>query len=434
MKELQFFYENSIINKSLIRNYIQKLENETKNLSNTLSLGYTTEYGFINLVDDRNMLLKIKNLVKTKKEEDLEYLVIVGIGGSNLGTIAVLEAVKGKFYNYLHNSPKILFVDTVDSDYLSQVIHLIEDSFKAGRKVLINLVSKSGTTLETIANFEVLISIIKKYAKNYENYVVVTTDKDSELYKIALENRFDILEVPKSVGGRFSVFSSVSLFPLAMVNINIEKLVYGAKIIRKRCLSLKENFAAISAIIIYLHYQNKRNIYDSFLFSNEFEALGKWYRQLLAESVGKEFNKHGNKVNIGITPTVSIGSTDLHSVFQLYTAGPKDKLINIISVENSIYIKIPDYKDYNKLIKDINNKSLDKVMNAIIKAVKKNFISSEIPFTEILLYDKDEFSIGQFLMLKQIEVVLLANLFNINPFDQPNIESYKEETKKLLKK
>ena len=434
MKDLKFFYEYSLVSKSLIKNYIKKLGPEIKKLSEMLSLGYATEYSFFNLLDDRRLILKIKNLVRLKNEDDLEYLVVVGIGGSNLGSMAVLEAVKGKFYNQLHNTPKILFVDTVDSDYLIQVIHLIEDSFKSGKKTLINVISKSGNTTETIVNFEVLLSILKRYVENYQEYVVVTTDNGSELYKIAIDNKFDILEVPKLVGGRFSLFSAVALFPLAMVNIDIEKLVYGAKVMRKRCLGLNENYAAINAILMYLHYQNKKNIYDCFLFSNELESLGKWYRQLIAESVGKEFNKFGNKINVGITPTVSIGTTDLHSIFQLYMAGPNDRFINFVFLENSHYIITPNYKQYNSLIKNTQNKTLNNIMKSIIEGVKKSLIKNEVPFSEIILDNKKEFSLGQFLMLKQIEIILLASLFNVNVFDQPNIESYKEETRKILKK
>lgn len=434
MKELQFFYENSLISKSLIKNYLKKLQSEIKHFNDVLNLGYTTEYGFLNLVDDRRLVLKIKNLVKTKIEDDLEYIIVVGIGGSNLGTIAVLEAIKGKFYNQLHSSPKILFVDTVDGSYLGQIIHLVEDSFKSGKKVLINVISKSGLTIETIANFEILLSVLKKYVENYQKYVVVTTDKDSKLYELALNNRFDILEIPDLISGRFSVFSTVSLFPLAMVNVNIERLIYGAKVIRKRCLEQADNIAAMNAVLMYLNYLKKKSIYDCFLFSNELEALGKWYRQLIAESIGKEFDKFGNKVSIGITPTVSIGSTDLHSVLQLYLAGPKDKFINFVTVNHVSEIKIPNYKEFDEIVKNIQNKPVDKLMKSIMLAVKKNLVKSEIPFSETILSYIEEFSIGQFLMLKQIEVVLLAALFNINAFNQPNIELYKEETKKLLKK
>jgi glucose-6-phosphate isomerase len=434
MKGLNFSYRNSLVAKSLIVEYSKKLDVEIENMKKSTLNGYYSDYAFLNLVDDINMVKRINNLVTSKKQEDISYLLVIGIGGSNLGTIAVLEAIKGKFYNNMNNSPKILFLDNADSNYMSQILTLLEDSFKENKKVLVNLVSKSGSTTESIANFEIILSLLKRHITNYNKYVIVTTDKDSELYKLALANNFEILEIPNKVGGRFSVLSNVSLFPLAMVNVDIGKLIYGAKSIREICLKNRDNPAIINAAIMYLNYQNKKNIYDCFLFSNELEGLGKWYRQLIGESIGKEFDKFGNKVNIGITPTVSIGSKDLHSIFQLYVAGPRDKLVHLVTIKNNANIKIPSYKEYNKLVNSLQNKSLSKVMESIEESVRISFSEKEIPFTEIGIISKDEFSIGQFLMLKEIEIVLLASLFNINPFDQPNVEMYKEKTKKLLKR
>jgi glucose-6-phosphate isomerase len=434
MKGLDFSYNKSGIAKSLIVEYSKKLDGEIENMKKSIPNAYYSDYAFLNLVDDKNMINHIKNLVILKKQEEISYILVIGIGGSNLGTMAVLEAIKGKFYNNMNNSPKILFLDNADSNYMIQIVTLLEDSFKENKKILVNLVSKSGSTTESIANFEIMINLLKKYIPNYNKYIVVTTDKDSELYKLAVINNFEVLEIPNKVGGRFSVLSSVSLFPLAMINVDIEKLIYGAKSIRETCLKNKDNPATINAVVMYLSYQNKKNIYDCFLFSNELEGLGKWYKQLIGESIGKEFNKFGNKVNIGITPTVSIGSNDLHSVFQLYAAGPKDKLIHLVTIKNNANLKIPNYKEYNKLVNNLQNKPLSKVMESIEEAVRMSFSEKEIPFTEIKMVNKDEFLIGQFLMLKEIEIVLLASLFNINPFDQPNVDMYKEKTKKLLKR
>lgn len=434
MREAEFFYENSLIRDSLINDYLKKLEPEIKKLNESLNLRYTTEYGFINLPDDRALMLKIKRLALQKNENNLEYLVVIGIGGSSLGSIAVLEAIKGKLYNQLHNNPKIIFVESLDTFYLDQVIHLIEDSFKSGKKILLNLVSKSGTTIESIANFEILISVMKKYVDEYWRYVIVTTDKGSLLDKIAIEKGFEVLEIPALVPGRFSVLSAAGLFPLAMLGIDIEKLIYGAKVMRKRCLGVKENPAAINAVIMYLSNQEKKNIYESLLFSVELEALGKWYRQLVAESIGKEFTKFGNKINAGITPMVAIGSNDMHSMFQLYIAGPKDKLLHITSLNKTLSISIPKHIEYNDLVPRIQNKSAARIMEAIIKSVKLSFKERGIPFTECILNSNDEPSVGEFLMMKQLEVVYLAYLFMINPFDQPNVELYKENLKKLLKR
>ena len=204
--------------------------------------------------------------------------------------------------------------------------------------------SKSGGTTETIANFEILLNILKKYKKKYEKYVVVTTDKDSKLWNLSLKKGFDTLEIPKKVGGRFSVLSSVGLFPLGIIGVDIYQLLKGAKLMKNSCLNknIIKNPAALSASLIYLHRLNDIKIHDLFIFNYDLESLGKWYRQLMGESIGKEYDKNMIRVFEGITPTVSIGSTDLHSMAQLYLGGPYDKFTTFVRIEkNREEIDIP---------------------------------------------------------------------------------------------
>ena len=197
----------------------------------------------------------------------MDYIIVIGIGGSNLGTIAVFESVKGKLHNQLTDKTKILFADTVDSDTLAQISILMEKTLRSGKKILLNVVTKSGTTTETIANFQVLLNILKKHKKNYKDFIVATTDKGSKLYDLAELEKFQILEIPKKVGGRYSVFSAVGLFPLSVAGINIDKLLKGAADMRDTCLNknILKNPAAISAVILYLHKES-RNINDNFIF------------------------------------------------------------------------------------------------------------------------------------------------------------------------
>ena len=184
-----------------------------------------------------------------------------------------------------------------------------------------------------------------------------------------------------------------------------------------------------------MHYEIGKNISDLFLFANDLESLGKWCRQLIAESLGKEFNKKGETVNTGITPVVSIGSTDLHSMAQLYLGGPYDKFTTFLSVENSnSHINVPTLERYSKLVFGIQGTSLESVMSAIVEGTKAAFRKGGRPFMEIKLPYKSEYSIGQFLQFKMIETIFLGYLLDVNPFDQPNVESYKEETRKILQK
>jgi len=399
------------------------------------SRGYNDSRAAINLPDDKEMLARVKQVVEDKSQLKPEYLVVVGTGGSNLGTIAVQEAVLGKLYNQLDPAIKVLYADTTDSDYINNIIQLIEPALKRDGSVLVNGISKSGTTTETIANFEIILNLLRRYVKDYERYVVVTSDKGSKLWNLALEKGFDVLEVPKMVGGRYSVLSTVGLFPLGLLGLNIEQLLEGARYTRDLCIQsgIEKNPAAICAAVKYLQYLEGKNIFDLFLFSNDLESVGKWHRQLMAESLGKEFNKKGERVNIGITPTVSIGSTDLHSMAQLYLGGPYDKFTSFVCVEkNNSDINVPRLEGYSELVSGIQGKSLKTIMDAILDGTKRAFRKDKRPFVEITLPDKSEGSVGQFLQFKMIVTIYLGYLLNVNPFDQPDVESYKKETREIL--
>jgi len=435
MRELKFNHSDSLISNKELDKLEKKLQSEIQQMNLAITKDYKDDRASINLPDDKENLEKVKSLVKNKLKLNPKYLIVVGIGGSNLGTIAVQEAILGKFYNQTNPDLNVLYADTVDSDLMQDIISIIEPSLKNGDNVIINCISKSGGTTETIANFEVLVDVLKKYKKHYERYVVVVTDKNSKFWNFALEKGFEILEIPNKVGGRYSVFSSVGLFPLGMLGIDIYELLKGAKLMKDKCLNLnlKNNPAALSASLIYQHKLNGKTIHDLFLFSTDFESIGRWYRQLMGESIGKEFNKKKKRVFEGITPTVSIGSTDLHSMAQLYLGGPYDKFTTFVRIDkNKEAVNIPNFPEYSDLVKGLQGKPLSEIMDAILIGVQRAFKKGKRPFVEIILPNKSAFSIGQFLQLKEMEMMYLGYLLGVNPFDQPNVELYKTETRKVL--
>ena len=399
-----FKYDNCLIPKNKIFSTEKKLMPEIKKLEN---------YECVKLPDENKILHVVEAAIAMKKKLRPQLIVVVGIGGSNLGTMAVQEALLGK------HAP-ILYADTVDPDALQYIIEAMQNVLRQGQQVILNIVSKSGTTTETIANFEVLLNVLKRHRKDAEKYVVVTTDKDSKLWQLAVKNNYSVLEIPKNVGGRYSVFSPAGLFPLGMLGIDLKELLGGAAQMKQDCLTLKNNPAATGASILYL--QN-RNIYDSFYFATELESLGKWHRQLLAESTGK--------TNKAITPTVSIGSTDLHSVAQLYLGGPQDKFTNFVTTHFNNTIKVPCYPEYNSLVENLQKKELNHIMHAILQGVKKAYKKGKRPYTETHIA-KNAGAIGAYMQLKMMETILLAKLLKVNPFDQPAVELYKKETKKYL--
>jgi glucose-6-phosphate isomerase len=437
VKNIEFSFGDAMIPQQRIFETAERLRPEIRRMTNAISEGCEGDLASLCLVDDRLMLGKVRQAIGENLQLKPVYLVVVGIGGSNLGTIAVQEAVLGKLYNQLTAATKVLYADTVDSDGINNIITLVKPVLEKGGNIALNVISKSGTTTETIANAQVLIDLLRRHKKDYKNCITVASDKDSELWNIAVKEGFNVLDIPEKVGGRYSVFSPTGLFPLGLLGINIERLLDGARSMRDTCINMnvEENPAAISAALQYLHYMSGKNISDLFLFANDLESLGKWCRQLMAESLGKEFNKKGETVNIGITPIISIGSTDLHSMTQLYLGGPYDKLTTFLSVENSnSHINVPKLKRYSILVNGIQGKSLESIMGAIMEGTKTAFRKGKRPFMEIKLPCKSEYPIGQFLQFKMIETIYLGFLLGVNPFDQPNVESYKEETRKILQK
>ena len=391
----------------------------------------------INLVSDAELLQQIKTAVQDLVSPQLKYIIDIGIGGSNLGTKAIYDAFFG-YFDILETDrfPKIIFLDTTDPEFISKFAIFFKNNIHNEAEVLINAISKSGGTTETIANLEITLQLFSQKFPTTKNRVVITTDKNSKLWHLAVQKNIKTLEIPAQVGGRYSVFSAVGLFPLAAVGIDIEKLLSGAREMRNLCLNknFQENPALASAATIFLHQKTGKTIHDTFIFHPELESLGKWYRQLMGESIGKEKDLDGNIVHSGVTPTVSIGSTDLHSVGQLYLGGPRDKVTTFIYTEkNNSDAVVPSELEFS-LVDNIAQKSFSEIMRAICQGTKTAYAHEGLPFMEVVLHQLSAKELGAFLQFKMIEMMFLGKLLHINAFDQPHVELYKVETKKILQK
>ncbi len=347
---------------------------------------------------------------------DTSLLVVVGIGGSNLGTMAIQQAVFGT-----PPGMKVRYVDTVDADMLHEAVHDIRVTLNEGKNVTINIISKSGTTTETLANAAVLLG----FARHKHCKIVITTDTGSPLEHTAHTLDIPVLSIPPHVGGRYSVFSAVSLFPLAVLGVNVERLVQGAQRMLDHCLrsDVAHNPALMLASIAYLQVKNGKQVHDTFVFANDLEAYGRWYRQLLAESLGK--NHH-----TGIIPVTSVGSTDLHSVGQLDMAGPNIQYHRFVTVRNNHEAKVPP-SSFDKIV-NLNGLSFAKIMSAIIHGTQTAFRNRKKPFIQIDLPDKSAETIGALLQVEMVSVMLLGYLLGVNPFNQPDVEEYKIATRKAL--
>ena len=373
---------------------------------------YGSNYSFLNLPFDKESVKEIKTL--GRKYKKLDYIVVVGIGGSSLGTKAIYKALR---MDLPPNHPRMLFLESINADNMKYMLTKISK-----KKYLINVISKSGNTTETISNFLVLIKELKIKQKDLPKKIVITCDYNTRLYNLGVSLGINTLGLQSHVGGRFSVFSAVGLFPLYICGINIDFLLLGARTAVHEMLSTKSP-SAISAAILYNHIKTK-NIHDTFIFSLQLEDLGKWYRQLLSESTGKNSKDC-------YTPTVSIGSSDLHSIGQLYLGGPSDKFTTFVSIKKESYdFVVPSAFDF--LVSGINKRKLSQINGFIESGVKRAYVNRKNPFVEFILDKKSEEVLGAFMTQKMVETLFLGHLMGVNVFDQPAVELYKKETRKLL--
>jgi len=436
MKFFNFYYENALLSEQEIEKHSARVKQEIDVINKEIEQGYSSHYAPLSVVFDQQLQNNVKALVEKKMELSPDIFVVIGIGGSNLGTMAVHNALHGALYNQLTKGCKVYFADNVDPDYIHSLLELTRDGLKNGKKVLLNVVTKSGTTTETIANFELFLDLLKRYhPDDFQKYVVITTDKGSRLMDFADSEGLDSLEVPKKVGGRFSVFSPVGLFPLSILGIDIDRLIKGAHDSLKKCLQkdIFVNPAALSATIKYIYYTKNIHINDTFIFSEDLYSLGKWYRQLVGESLGKEYNIHNEKVEVGITPTVSLGTVDLHSVAQLYLGGPRDKFTTFMTLEKmNMYVQLPRIPKFENMVENIQGKSLNVMYDAIFQGVQIAYKNDKRPYVHIKLQEKNPESIGQYMQYAMMEIIYLGSLLEINAFNQPHVEKYKKETRKIL--
>jgi glucose-6-phosphate isomerase len=393
---------------------------------------YITPESSINLPSDARIVHEVEAMVAKKVTPQLRYIFVIGIGGSNLGTKAIYEALN----SVPHEGRELVFIDTVNAAQL-QTAKIIISTLATLAELLLVSISKSGGTTETLANTEILVELgFAKWGSVIKERLVVITDEDSEFETTAVSRGVDVLTMPKVVGGRFSVFTAVGLFPLAALGVPITKLLEGAADIKTSCLNTDINFnpAAQSALVAYQSYQHGQIVHDTFVFNSELESLGKWYRQLLGESIGKTVAGEGDTGRVGFVPTVSVGSTDLHSVGQLYLGGPARTLTTFVYSDLDEYtFTTPAERLFDTLAPTATGKSTKQIMDAILLGTKVAYNNQSLPFMEITLEGVTPHELGAFMQFKMIEMMYLGRLFGVDAFNQPAVELYKVETKKLLK-
>ncbi len=431
MKQIQFSFNQCGVTADRLQKIGEQLTPEIDRIKAAWHTGYKTNYASLSTLFDTTMQQEVADLVAEKKALNPTLMIVIGSGGSSLGTLAVQQAIHGVLYN-VHPSMQVYFADSVDTTFTKSVYERAKKELTDNKNILLVIISKSGTTTETIANAQLFTALVAEHTSNFQDYIVVISDKDSPLWDTAHQHKIARLAVPEKVGGRFSLFSPVGLFPLSMLGIECDELIAGAASVQKITAQFEHNPAAISAAILYEQYQKGFMIHDSFFFVKRLEAVGLWYRQLMGESIGKSHDQNNKKVNVGITPTVSIGSADLHSVAQLYLAGPNNRVTTFITSKIYNTMMVPAGTPFQSLVPMIEGKNFAEIMEAIVGGVEKAYADRHRPYMKVELPEISAYYIGQFMQLKMIEIMYLGALFAINPFNQPQVELYKKETRKIL--
>ncbi len=399
-------------------------ENEFKKLYQN-GLAYAEEIekdssiGFTELPETLEHVNKAKEIAD-KLPENVDTLLVLGIGGSALGAKMVRDA----FQNNL--TKKLIILDNVDPETIYSVASSMNPE-----KTVINVISKSGTTVEPISQFKFFFNLFEKELGEAETLkrIVITTDREKGvLRKLADEKGILSMEVPANVGGRFSVLTPVGIFPLQYCGIDTKSLVNGA-------LNEKKEGADKSvkgAVLDYLFFNKGKNIKVMFIYSDNLYRFGEWYLQLFAESLGKRFDRDGNEVKVGATGVLAKGVTDQHSQVQLYKEGPEDKFFAFFKIKNKKDILIPDSLSEYKELSYLNGKTFSKLMDAECEGTMQALENDGKP---LILYEIDELSIenmGRLIYLFELQTAICGYLYNINPFDQPGVEEGKIIAKRLL--
>ena len=367
-------------------------------------------------------------------------LVVLGIGGSSLGGLALLKALLHPYWNNLSTEarkgyPRFHFVDNVDGDVLSGLLDVLDLN-----RTLVNVVSKSGTTAETMAAFMLLKNRLEGVLANPETqlkqHLVFTTDNNKGILReLATELDVTSFEVPDDVGGRFSVFSAVGMLPAAICGLDVVEFQRGIQAYEPVAANpnLLENPVAQNALYQMLFYQAGKPISVLMPYSTRLAFVADWYVQLWAESLGKAQNLRGETVNVGPTPVKAVGATDQHSQIQLYNEGPFDKVVTFIALdEPDTNLVIPDSLPSVSALGYLANQSFHKLLSSEFLATKASLKRNQRPNCTITLPKLDSFYFAQLLYALEVQTALAGAFLGIDPFNQPGVELGKQYTHALM--
>ncbi len=367
----------------------------------------------------------------------IDNFVVLGIGGSALGNIAMQNAINGPFYNAMsreqRGGPRLFVMDNSDPEYNVGLLNVLDPE-----RTLFNVISKSGTTAETMASFLYFRQVLAERLGEgkFKDNVVLTTDPEKGfLRQIGQQEGWKMFNLPPKVGGRFSVLTNVGLLSAAMTGVDIRALLAGAAYGDEICQEQDalRNPAALGAMVNWLLATKGKNIVVMMPYAQRLKDVADWFAQLWAESLGKQHDLAGNDVRVGTTPVKALGATDQHSQVQLYVEGPYDKLINFMAVERYAQEGTipPAYTDLEG-VSYLGGHSFQELIQAEQQGTAIALSEAGQPNITHIIPELNAFTFGQMVMLFEMQTAIAGLLYNINAFDQPGVEAGKVNTYALL--
>lgn len=382
-----------------------------------IQLRKSGEQGFLDLPFDAAMVKRVQAMAaKTKR---FDTLLVLGIGGSDLGARAILQALPSK--------RRVLFAGAnTDPDELAEILSQVN-----WKKTLVNIISKSGDTVEPTSAFLVAWDLLKKrVGKNFAKHIIATTDAErGTLVDWAEKEGYARLLVPENVGGRFSVLSDVGLFPAAWAGVKIKELLAGAASMVRNFehASFDQQPAAVyAALHAEAYLKQNRSIFILMPYAARLQAFAFWYRQIIAESLGKTSE-------IGPTPIAAFGATDQHSQLQLYMEGPEDKVVTFIEVQKfATKLRVPKMPMASASLAGLEGKTFQDLIHAERRFTAEALTQARRPNGTFFLPKLDAHGLGQLFQTFMIATAYLGELLNVDAYDQPGVEDGKRRFREWL--
>ncbi|MDD3411625.1 MAG: glucose-6-phosphate isomerase, partial [Eubacteriales bacterium] len=366
--------------------------------------------------------------VAANVREHFDAFVVLGIGGSALGPIAVQQALNHQRWNDLpkekRGGPKFYVEDNVDPERMASLLDVIDV-----KTTCFNVITKSGATAETMSQYLIISDLLKKeVGEGWQKHIIATTDcEKGNLIKLAKKEGFELFFIPPTVGGRFSELCPVGLLPAAVCGIDIRAMLEGAAAMDARCKTgdVWQNPALLEAVLQYL-VMDEQNIHVVMPYADSLKYMADWFCQLWAESLGKNVTRKGMAVNCGQTPTKSLGVTDQHSQLQLYTEGPYDKVITFLKVgkyrsEFEIAHGCEEFAD----VAFLGGKTLNQLIDAERRGTEYALYRAGRMSQTITLPEVNAYTLGQLICFFEMATAYEGELLDVDAFNQPGVEGSK---------